>query len=67
MKTENKKFFKVFIISGLTIAGGMAGVEYLTVQSIRPLRFILHFLIFGIGMGLFARNKKRKKLRKTEN
>jgi hypothetical protein len=34
MKTENKKFFKVFIISGLTIAGGVAGVEYLTVQSI---------------------------------
>ncbi|WP_026915083.1 hypothetical protein [Christiangramia portivictoriae] len=62
MKKENKVFVKQFFISGSLFAVLMAGFYYILEDGFEILKFIFHFISFGLIMGFLARRdyKKRK-------
>jgi hypothetical protein len=64
MKVENKIFIKSFLLSGLVYTTLMAGFDYYDEQNFSVLKFIFHFLFFGLFMGLMTRYNHRKLLKK---
>lgn len=64
MKVENKIFIKSFLIAGLVYAGLMAGFDYSDGLDFHIVKFIFHFLFFGLFMGLLARYNHLKQLKK---
>lgn len=67
MKTENKIFIKSFWISGIVYAGLMASFDYSGGDSFRIFKFLFHFFIFGLFMGLLARYSHKKQLKRETN
>jgi len=67
MKEKNKVLLKTFLLSGLVFASTMAVYGYLINDNHIISKFIFHFLLFGIGMGLVARKNYRKKLKEDSN
>lgn len=64
MKVENKIFIKSFLLSGLVYTTLIAGFDYYDKQNFSLVKFIFHFLFFGLFMGLMARYSHRKLLKK---
>lgn len=55
------------MIAGSIFAGTMAVYGYLIDDQHMISKFIIHFLLFGLGMGLVARRNYRKKLKEESN
>jgi hypothetical protein len=67
MKVENKIFIKSFLLSGLVYTTFMAGFDYYDKQNFSLVKFIFHFLFFGLFIGLMTRYSHLKLLKKQRN
>lgn len=64
MKAENKIFIKSFLLSGVVYAGLMAGYNYVDGQEFNIWKFLFHFLVFGLFMGLISRYSHKRQIEK---
>lgn len=67
MKPENKLFIKSSLMSGLIYAGLMAGFDYSTGEEFKIMKFLFHFIFFGLSMGLLSRYNYKKGLKKEDS
>lgn len=67
MKTENKIFIIVTLISGIFYASMMAGFDYITGEEFKIWKYVFHFTFFGLLMGFFARYNHKKQFKKVNS
>ena len=67
MKEENKILLKTFFTAGFFFACGMALYGYLNDDNHLIWKFLIHFILFGLTMGILARRNYLKKRNETDS
>lgn len=69
MKKEDRILIRTFFTAGFFFACGMALFGYLNEDDYLIWKFIFHFILFGLTMGILSRRnflKKRNKIDSNE-
>jgi len=66
MKEQTKVFIRTFFFAGIVYAGLMAGSNYHDGLDFNLLRFLFHFIFFGLFMGLMSLYNYKKQLKKSD-
>lgn len=67
MKPENKIFIQSTLLSGLIYAILMAGFNYNDGEEFKIMKFLFHFIFFGLSMGLLSRYNYKKGLKNADS
>ena len=67
MKKENKILIKTFFTAGIFFACGMALYGYWNEDEHLIWKFLIHFILFGLTMGILARRNYIKKNNENES
>tara|TARA_A100001518_G_C1147807_1_gene7623 strand:- start:221 stop:430 length:210 start_codon:yes stop_codon:yes gene_type:complete len=67
MKKENRILLKTFFTAGIFFACGMALYGYLNEDNYLIWKFIIHFILFGLTMGILARKIYLKKKNEVDS
>ena len=60
MKDITKLKIRTGVLAGLIFALIIAGFNYYNEEVFSVFRFLLHFVLFGVFMGFFAKDRSKK-------